>query len=663
MMLKGVLFILLSCFVYAQVQITDCGLLDQPNTEYILMNDVDYDGTCFGIKGNGITLNLNGHTITFGNPSSDMWSHAVVSHSGYAGERPSSWNGGGDNIVVKNGNIIQKNINTKLPERGSGTAAHAIYFRSNNNIEFYDLTITSNAVNDATILRLRGVSNAHVHDVTINNNVQDIMDRHYPGQSSIWIEGGSGNYEVNDVIINGGPHRGIVVSGDFSSCDVHDNTISHNQRYVNGYAFSISGSNINVHDNVVAPIEGRGVHMTGHDNEFHHNYLDLTLGQVIDHNAGQTNYHDIFTNVHGIKFEGSDSTNNRIYSNTVIAIQPDSSHAPPTPLNIDARGTDANNEVFNNNFTAITYASSSTGGQGYGAFATYATGLILYRCPGDSGLIHHNIFNSNDVAVMKENYDCDFDIHSNTFNLLPSPTSNHMTIDMNSGTGSFDFYDNEFIGFEPDDASAVDLDMRFHLILKTAIAGETVTIDAQQYTSGSDSLIHIDLPMYEIHGATNVFSPYTVTYNGQDYQIVLDRSKYVDLTDQNEIYKCSGAVTGSCLCGTQIVDTGYCCFDSVSTSACDSFSMSTCTELNGVNCDANSNTCDGGSFIYSIDLGTDCCTGTCTTVAVSCDEADTTAPLGEIGTAELLAFIGLWKTGSVNIEQMMDAIGKWKNGC
>jgi len=49
------------------VDVVDCGTLSNANTYYLLNNDVVSDGTCFDLLASGITLDLNGHTLTFGN--------------------------------------------------------------------------------------------------------------------------------------------------------------------------------------------------------------------------------------------------------------------------------------------------------------------------------------------------------------------------------------------------------------------------------------------------------------------------------------------------------------------------------------------------------------------------------------------------------------------
>lgn len=49
------------------INVTDCGCLNQSNTDYILQNDVSSNGSCFTLGGNNSSLDLNGHTVTFDN--------------------------------------------------------------------------------------------------------------------------------------------------------------------------------------------------------------------------------------------------------------------------------------------------------------------------------------------------------------------------------------------------------------------------------------------------------------------------------------------------------------------------------------------------------------------------------------------------------------------
>jgi hypothetical protein len=51
------------------IGVTECGCLNQANTEYILQNDVNSDGSCFTLAGTNSILDLNGHTVTYDNAS------------------------------------------------------------------------------------------------------------------------------------------------------------------------------------------------------------------------------------------------------------------------------------------------------------------------------------------------------------------------------------------------------------------------------------------------------------------------------------------------------------------------------------------------------------------------------------------------------------------
>lgn len=65
-----ILTILMLCVgatAHAATNITACGRLATASETYILQNDVTSDGTCFFISANDVTLDLNGHTITYDN--------------------------------------------------------------------------------------------------------------------------------------------------------------------------------------------------------------------------------------------------------------------------------------------------------------------------------------------------------------------------------------------------------------------------------------------------------------------------------------------------------------------------------------------------------------------------------------------------------------------
>lgn len=661
--------------------VTECQLLDSSNTEYILQNDVSSDGTCFAVKGNNITLNLNGQTIRFYNPEPLDYSFGIICHPSYVPPgRPSGWVGGGTGLKIINGAIIQASQDTMRADTSYGTMSHAIYARSCNGMTLSNLTVTANSRYDATPVRLRSVRDATIQGISFFNNVQNITNRHYPGQSSLLIEAGSGSYSIYNVSIIGGPHKGMDISGSFDSCDIHHNSISHNQRYVNGYAFAVSGSNIDIRHNTVIPTAGRGIHLTGDRINFHHNYLDLRLGPVTDHYS-TNDYHSIYTNVHGVKIEGG--TNCKVYSNTVIASQPAERFAPPTPLNIDAPANNANNEIFNNNFTAVTYAGTASGETGYGNFATYASGIYIYRCGTSPGSIHNNLFYTNDRAVWKKDYLCSgFDIYGNRFIRLPDSTANSRAIIYNSASGHVNYTDNAFVGFAPDDithSSGTTHNMDFMLGLRAVDSlGDPVAYPGIRIESAkglvfegmgdANGELFLIARMHTLSSGTfDMHNPHIIEYAGTEFSVVMDSSKFVVLSPEGaaEHAKCGhGLLSVPCMCGQALLDSGYCCFDRASFAACPDFGALACTEQHGTPCSMAVSLCSGGQFVFSADLGMDCCTGTCSPKNIPCHDADTAEPYGTISMQELRAYIARWHSGSTtSLASLIDAVHKWKHGC
>ncbi len=73
-----------------EVNINSCGTLDSPTTTYKLTSDVSSTGTCFIINHVGITLDCQGHTITYGNGR---------------GIAQPYWYNNGNSLIIKNCNI------------------------------------------------------------------------------------------------------------------------------------------------------------------------------------------------------------------------------------------------------------------------------------------------------------------------------------------------------------------------------------------------------------------------------------------------------------------------------------------------------------------------------------------------------------------------------
>jgi hypothetical protein len=93
------------------IRIDEPGVLDQPGATYLLSRDVAAPRTAFMIKGDGITLDLGGHAVTYGTEVGVDYCHGVFLRPG-GGEDvfkgvPEEGFGGGDHFTLKNGRIVQ----------------------------------------------------------------------------------------------------------------------------------------------------------------------------------------------------------------------------------------------------------------------------------------------------------------------------------------------------------------------------------------------------------------------------------------------------------------------------------------------------------------------------------------------------------------------------
>ena len=142
------------------IQISGCQNLTQTGKTYLLMNSDSTTGTCFTIKNNSITLDMNGFNITGNGTYGD---NGVYSHGGY------------NQTTIKNGGIYNfrsgiyfdygsNNIFTNITL--SGNFEGIILSKSSNNIL---TSITANNNSDMGIILEYG-SNNTLTSINANNN-------------------------------------------------------------------------------------------------------------------------------------------------------------------------------------------------------------------------------------------------------------------------------------------------------------------------------------------------------------------------------------------------------------------------------------------------------------------------------------------------------------
>ncbi len=319
------------------IEIAEPGILDEPATTYVLTQDVSAPHTAFIIKGDDITLDLGGHTVTYGTADGDWVSGVFARPLGRHEEFaliPLEGFGGANNFTLKNGRIIEG------PE--SGHYRHAIYMRGGDGLEIHDVEseVHSPDSNNVNVLYW---GSAHIHHNHLVNRVKVVSDRHYPGEDVIVIWGVRWPIEIDHNTIDGGAQWGIRVSGESDPphlVHIHHNVVRHRTYATNGYGLCLHARNMYVHSNVVRPIAGRGAHLTGYDIDFFNNIVDV---------REQPNPEYPRTRAHGVKLEGARST--RVHHNFIRATAEEGfGDADPLDLSVPPG---ANNQVYKNTVVAL----------------------------------------------------------------------------------------------------------------------------------------------------------------------------------------------------------------------------------------------------------------------------------------------------------------------
>ncbi|MFV0422306.1 hypothetical protein [Oleidesulfovibrio sp.] len=245
------------------VEITKPGVLSKGDTEYRLMNDVVADDTAFVIKNHNITLNLNGHTVTYAkNPSTDesYGVHIAV------------WNF--KDVAVLNGRIIQAEpyapgAQGKRWETPYGTGCSAVWGRSTHNYEIAGLYVEYGGDDTAGINLFGG--GHHIHHNTIVDRGTVISNRH---RGLAAIEGvGRTGWRMHHNLIIGARHNGLRAG---ERAEIFNNIVYLDSHETNSAGASGRGP---IYNNKVI---GTGTHPIGF---YVHSQSENQLVQVYDNYA------------------------------------------------------------------------------------------------------------------------------------------------------------------------------------------------------------------------------------------------------------------------------------------------------------------------------------------------------------------------------------------
>jgi hypothetical protein len=275
-------------------------ILDRAGATYLLTRDVSAPGTAFEITASDVTLDLDGHTVLFGDDTDQQVRGVWVRNEGAA--------------VVCNGHIVQG--------RRSGDYSSAVASRWRPQpTEIFGISTDVHLKCAYPVKMFGATAHLRLHHNHLYSRVTEIESRHYPGNDLLRLDIDGGDIHIHDNLLTEGCHVGIRLIGKGANVEVDHNDIRHHQQYVNGYALSVSCAGSDVHHNRITSC-GRGVHLTGDGIHLHDNYLDIYGHQQLsDLPQGSRPFKHQKVELHGIKLEGRGVKNCLIYGNSVRIVQ------------------------------------------------------------------------------------------------------------------------------------------------------------------------------------------------------------------------------------------------------------------------------------------------------------------------------------------------------
>jgi hypothetical protein len=344
-----------------------CGLLSSAGGRYILEQDVMSTGTCFSVQASGITLDLNGHTVTYGTVARAAPAFGILGVACWDPDfGPKNPCGGTFNdLTVFGGTITQ----------GEGAAAfsHGIRLGQGlgNGLTVHDVTLNIHADSSIAIYTTFLGSHTRAYNNTINNKVTIVQNRHQQqGQSIKFADSAKvpGPAAIYGNHIAGGAQGGIFSA--VKGTKIYKNTVSQQATYTNDfgiYAWSDGGE---VFNNMVTPILGRGISIAGGSNgeQVYDNYV-----VVVEERDNQEYGGCQIGGAFGIQFDDQ-PLNGTAFRNTVIA---KADQCGAQALRVTDSREDSGNRSHDNTYSAERVGNSTAQATGFGSGG--ATGFTSER--------------------------------------------------------------------------------------------------------------------------------------------------------------------------------------------------------------------------------------------------------------------------------------------
>lgn len=351
-----------------------CGVLRLPNKKYTLGRDVSALATCFSIQADNITLDLGGHTITYGTGDPRRAAFGILGvacwdtmlSNGVANANPCG--GTFDGLSVMNGKIVQA--------LGGAVYSDAIHLGQGggNRLEVHDVEFSVQGDAAIPIFTTFSGAGSHVYRNIIHNDVRRIPNRHQLQGMSVKFDNSQGfppGQSVHDNQILGGAQGGIFLVT--AGATAYGNKISLNGRYSNDFSIYLWGNKQEIFKNEIDVVSGRGLQIAGGavgtggagkggaNSVAHDNRIQVTeLKQNCDYSAGDACNVCEPGGAYGIQFDDNPQ-GDQSFNNSVIARAQECDAAA-------LRITDsrlAENESHHDSFTAIRVGATVANAYGW----------------------------------------------------------------------------------------------------------------------------------------------------------------------------------------------------------------------------------------------------------------------------------------------------------
>ena len=344
-----------------------CGALTKSGATYLLQKDVSAADSCFSIQAPDVTLNLNGHTVTFATAPTGRHRYGIVGLGCKHNEAdPKACGGSWQNAVIFNGFIKEDPAGSAIgfmdgirngPENDSACE----------NWTVHDVDITMNQgkyTNDTAPFDSRALAfnycagSARIYNVRTHigyGRVGNRSDIRGPAMRLMpSMESGNGkrpykspycgattpytpSQEICNNTIEGGTQGGIAGKTDYRH--IYGNHVAPNSSATNDFAIYAWGGFAEVDHNTIDAISSRGIQASGggsgHDQKIHDNNVTVRMLPQYCGDSGQSPCNNCEpSGTYGIQFDDT-VENATAFGNTVSAY---ADQCPATALKITDSG-------------------------------------------------------------------------------------------------------------------------------------------------------------------------------------------------------------------------------------------------------------------------------------------------------------------------------------